>query len=286
MIPAHKRRRLLTCCAKCLGGMPVTSMLWVDHFGHSTAAAYFSGCDGGVSRPPYASLNVGLHVGDDAARVLENRRLVARSLGVRAGRVTYAEQVHGAGVAVVGRRETGAGAKRVQDAIGGVDALVTRERDVTLAVLAADCVPILLADPEAGVIGAAHAGWRGVTTGVAGAAIRAMTELGARADRVQAALGPAIRGCCYEVDAPVLDAIRHTYAAMGVPEPVWTVSARDAGRRMLDLIRVCTDQLTSQGVRADAIVDVSVCTHCMPGFFSHRRSGGRTGRHAGYVVLL
>lgn len=261
-------------------------MLWVDHFGRETAVACFSGRDDGFSLPPYDSKNVGLHVGDDPGRVLQNRRLVARSLGVRAGRVTYAEQVHGASVAIVGRRETGAGSGRAQDAAPGVDALVTRERGVPLAVLAADCVPILLADPEAGVVGAVHAGWRGVAAGVAIAAVRAMKEMGARPERMQAALGPAIRGCCYEVDGPVLDAMHRVYTAMGTPEPVWAVSPKDGTRRLLDLVQVCADQLKAEGVPADALVDVSVCTHCMPGFFSHRRSGGRTGRHAGYVYLL
>ena len=262
-------------------------MLWIDHFGGNAAIGYISGREGGVSAPPFASKNVGLHVGDDPAAVLENRRRVAAHLGVQPERVVYAEQVHGNRVAAVRRRHAGRGAHNCADAMPGVDALVTRDRGVVLAVLAADCLPVLLVDPDAGVLGAAHAGWRGAAAGVVVETVRAMTALGARIERIEAAFGPAIRGCCYEVDEPVLRAVRRSYelAAPG-RRTLFAASPAHPDRIMLDLPALCKDQLLSLGVREAGVVDVSICTHCMQGYFSHRRENGRTGRQGAYAALL
>ena len=265
----------------------MADMLWIDHFGNGAVVACFSGRDGGVSHAPYASKNLGLHVGDDPLAVLENRRKVARRLDTTADRITYAAQVHGAGVALVGRREIGRGARDLQDALPGVDALVTRAKGVALAVLAADCAPILLADADAGVVAAVHAGWRGATQGVALSALHSMMEQGARAQRVQVVIGPAIRGCCYEVDAPVAQAVHRAverFSPAGSP-PLAPLFSGDSGRSMLDIPALCRDQLVSAGVEARRIVDVGICTKCMPGYFSHRRDNGSTGRHGGFIGL-
>ena len=265
----------------------MADMLWIDHFGNGAVVACFSGRDGGVSRAPYASKNLGLHVDDDALSVLENRRRVARRLGMAANRITYAEQVHGAGVTVVGRREIGRGARDIKDALPGVDAMVTRAKGVALAVLAADCAPILLADADAGVVAAVHAGWRGAVQGVALSALHSMMEQGARAERVQVVIGPAIRGCCYEVDAPVVQAVQRAVERFSptCAAPFAPRLSGESGRSMLDIPALCRDQLASAGVEARKIVDVGICTKCMPGYFSHRRDKGSTGRHGGFIGL-
>ena len=265
----------------------MADMLWIDHFGSGSVVACFSGRDGGVSRGPYASKNLGLHVGDDPLAVLENRRKVARRLDTTADRITYAQQVHGSQAAAVGRGDVGRGAMELQDAVPGADALVTRVKGTALAILAADCAPLLMADAAAGVVSAVHAGWKGATGGVALSALRGMVEQGARPERVRVALGPAIRGCCYEVDAPVIQAVR-TAVSRFAPDcraPL-ARSAKGRGRSMLDIPTLCRDQLVSAGVLASSIVDVGICTQCMPGYFSHRRDNGQSGRHGGFIGLV
>lgn len=265
----------------------MADMLWIDHFGNGSVVACFSGRDGGVSQAPYASKNLGLHVGDDPRAVLENRRKVARRLDTTPDRITYAAQVHGSGAALVLRKDVGRGAQELQDAVPAVDALVTRVRGAALAVLAADCAPLLLTDADAGVVAAVHAGWRGATQGVVLTALHSMVEQGARPERVRVALGPAIRGCCYEIDAPVVKAVRKAVGqfAPACRAPL-TPSENGRDRSMLDIPALCRDQLVSAGVEARQIVDVGICTQCMPGYFSHRRDGGKTGRHGGFIGLV
>src|SRR5437763_3009338 len=146
---------------------------------------------GGRSHAPYDSFNLGDHVGDDPAAVAANRERVARELGVGGDRLVWMSQVHGTGVAVVDGPQEGPAPV--------VDALVTATPGLVLCVLVADCVPILLTDPVAGVVAAVHAGREGVRQGVLPAALSAMASLGARARNVTALLGPAVCGACYEV---------------------------------------------------------------------------------------
>lgn len=245
--------------------------------------ALFSRTDGGVSREPYATLNVGLHVGDDLTAVLTNRARLAAEAGLPERRIAYAEQVHGSRVSVVGPADVGRGSQSLDDAVPGVDALVTRDADVGVAILAADCVPILLADPVAGVVAAAHAGWRGATSGIVSSTVAAMVTQGADPTRLVAALGPAIRGCCYEVDRPVITAVENAYRRFAPGQRGALVRGRTRLHAQLDLPTLCRHELISQGVRDARILDVAVCTHCMGGQFSHRRSAGPTGRHAALI---
>lgn len=147
---------------------------------------------GGVSRGIYASLNCGLGSGDDAAAVLENRSRAMAAFGLAESALATAYQVHSARVALVERAWS-------HDGRPQVDGLVTRRPGVALGVLAADCTPVLLADPEARVVGAAHAGWRGAFAGIVEATIEAMESLGARRAAIRAAIGPSIAKDSYEV---------------------------------------------------------------------------------------
>src|SRR3954453_13675469 len=146
---------------------------------------------GGRARSPYDSFNLGDHVGDDPADVAANRSRVARELQVPEDRLVWMSQVHGTGVAVVGGPQEGP--------VPATDALVTATPGLVLCVLVADCVPVLLADHETGVVAAVHAGREGVRQGIVPAALSAMASLGARARHVTALLGPAVCGSCYEV---------------------------------------------------------------------------------------
>lgn len=150
--------------------------------------------DGGLSTGIYAGLNCGVGSRDDTALVLENRARVARALGAKSTDIVTLYQVHSAdALAVDGPVD--------RNALPKADAVVTRTRGLAIGVLTADCTPVLLADSEAGVVGAAHAGWRGAASGVLEAAVAAMEELGAERGRIAAAVGPTISQAAYEVGA-------------------------------------------------------------------------------------
>jgi polyphenol oxidase len=166
---------------------------------------------GGVSSGPYATLNLSLSVGDDPGCVLANRRRLAAGFGASPEDFVFARQVHGAGVRVVGAADRGSGAFCLDDAIAGADALVTGTPGVVLAILTADCVPIVLHDPVAGVLACVHAGWRGTVAGVSAAAVVAMRALGSRPSDVIAGIGPAIAAARYQVGPDVHQAVTHAF---------------------------------------------------------------------------
>src|SRR6185437_586284 len=157
---------------------------------------------GGVSSGPYESLNLSLSVGDDPGCVLENRHRLATAFGAAPGDFVFARQVHGAGVAVVAEADRGSGAFALGDAVDDTDALVTTSPEVVLAILTADCVPIVLHDPVAGVLACVHAGWRGTVAGVTAATLAAMQGLGTRPSDVVAGIGPAVGADRYQAGVP------------------------------------------------------------------------------------
>ncbi len=234
------------------------------------AAGAFSTRAGGVSAPPFDGLNLGQHVRDDEGRVAANRDLLARALGVSGDRLVFAQQVHGREVATVER----ASSRGRGPGVEGVDALVTATPDLVLVVLAADCLPVLLSDPAAGVVAVAHAGRAGLAGGVLQATLQAMQALGARPDRTHAVLGPAACGRCYELPAALADEV-------GAAVPGSRTTTR-RGTPAIDLTAGAAGLLRAAGVLVSA---VGGCTLEQPDrFFSYRRDGV-TGRHAGVVSL-
>ncbi|WP_371580932.1 peptidoglycan editing factor PgeF [Streptomyces sp. NBC_01314] len=235
----------------------------------NVSGAHFAFTDrwGGVSAAPYEELNLGGAVGDDAGAVTTNRELAAKSLGLEPDRVVWMNQVHGADVAVVD-------APWGSDDIPSVDAIATTRRGLALAVLTADCVPVLLADPVAGVAAAAHAGRPGMVAGVVPAAVRAMTELGADPARIVARTGPAVCGRCYEVP----EAMR---AEVATVEPA-AYAETSWGTPSVDVCAGVHTQLERLGVRDRE--QSPVCTLESRDHFSYRRDRA-TGRLAGYVWL-
>ena len=229
------------------------------------AAGWFTTRTGGVSAEPYASLNLGVHVDDEQQRVRTNRELVARAAGLDPDALVFAQQVHGAGVAVVDGPRAGA--------VEGVDALVTATPGLGLVVLAADCLPVLLSDARAGVVAAAHAGRQGLLAGVLQATVAAMRELGATPAATTAVLGPAACGACYEVPQEMADdAERRLPGSRGTTR---------AGTPSVDLVAGARAVLRTAGV--GAVSAVGGCTIEQPGrWFSYRRDP-TTGRHGGLV---
>jgi YfiH family protein len=232
--------------------------------------AAFTGRSGGVGAAPYDSLNLGGAVGDDPAAVRANRARVESALGLEPGRTVWMRQVHGADVRLVDAVPGPSG----DGFDGGVDAMVTAVPGLALAVLVADCAPVLLADPFARVVGAVHSGRPGTAAGVVPAAVRRMVELGAEPSRITAAIGPAACGGCYEVPADMRDEV-----AAAVPAARATTRKGTPG---LDIRAGIVAQLAGEGVTR-VQVDPR-CTIETPGLFSYRRDG-RTGRFAGYVWL-
>ncbi|MFK0247394.1 peptidoglycan editing factor PgeF [Amycolatopsis azurea] len=221
---------------------------------------------GGASRPPYDTFNLGDHVGDDAGDVYANRKRLAAELGLTEDRLAWMEQVHGRTATVVDGSET--------SAAEATDALVTAQTGLALVVLVADCVPLLLADAEAGVVAAVHAGRVGARVGVVPAAIEAMRSLGAEPARTEALLGPAICGDCYEVPADMAaDVEKH------VPGSACKTRKGTPG---LDLRAGLWRQLADLGVGKIG-VDPR-CTNEDKTLFSFRRDG-TTGRIAGITWL-
>ncbi|MGW3087927.1 peptidoglycan editing factor PgeF [Streptomyces sp. NPDC001108] len=245
-------------------------MIVQHHERSSAGGAHFSFTDrwGGVSAAPYDELNLGGAVGDDSAAVLTNRERAARALGLDPARVVWMNQVHGRDVAVVD------GPWGDAAEIPAVDAVVTARRGLPLAVLTADCTPVLLADPVAGIVAAAHAGRPGLVAGVVPAVVEAMAGLGAEASRIVARTGPAVCGRCYEVPAGMRADVARTVPAAW-SETSWGTSA-------VDVTAGVHAQLEALGVvdrRASP-----VCTLESGDHFSYRRDRV-TGRLAGYVWL-
>jgi YfiH family protein len=235
----------------------------------STRSAHFAFTDrwGGVSTLPWGELTLGGAVGDSPEAVSANRGAAARALGLDPARVVWMRQVHGNAVSVV---DAPWGAREIPEG----DAVVTDRRGLALAVLVADCTPVLLADPEAGVIAAVHSGRPGLAAGAVPAAIEQMIALGAAAERITAATGPAACGSCYEVPAAMRDAVEA--AAPG------SAARTSWGTPAVDVPAGVRAQLEGAGVRE--IIQSDVCTIESPDHYSYRREG-RTGRQAGYVWL-
>jgi YfiH family protein len=232
---------------------------------------------GGVSGGLYASLNGGVGSGDAAAHVAENRARMAAAVGVEPHRFVTAYQIHSPQVVV-------AEAPWTADARPRADAIVTRMRGLAIGVTTADCGPVLFADPDARVIGAAHAGWRGALAGVVEAAVEAMERLGAERRRIRAGLGPMIRQSNYEVGP---DLIARFAAEDPASNRFFAPAARD-GHASFDLAGYICARLVRAGVRQ--VEDVGLCTYAdADRFFSFRRTTHRAepdyGRHVNAIAL-
>ncbi len=198
--------------------------------------------------------------------------LLERAAGIQA--VHALRQVHGNDVQVL-RSAARPGAPAVGDA------LVTRFPGTAVAIKAADCVPVLLADPVSGAVAGAHAGWRGTLVRVVDAAVRALAaEAGAPPSRLRAVIGPAIRACCFEVGPEVVSAFR----AAGHDVERFAVRPQAAGRPHLDLVLANRLQLLAAGLPEHTIEDTGLCTRCEPAFHSYRREGPGVGRNWSVVV--
>jgi polyphenol oxidase len=234
--------------------------------------------DGGVSAGVYATLNLSFSVGDEPGNVVENRRRAAAAIGAGLGDLVFARQVHGAAVRVVTGADRG-GAAAPGGTVGDADALVTGEPGPVLAVLVADCVPVVLYDPRARVLACVHAGWRGTVARAPGAALAAMETLGARPTDVRAGIGPAIGPDRYQVGAEVADAARSAFGPRPFLRPDGT------GAWLFDLWAANRFLLREGGVPDRNIHVAGVPTGPDPGLFFSDRTARPCGRFAALARL-
>jgi hypothetical protein len=232
---------------------------------------------GGVSEGIYATLNGGIGSDDAPDKVAENRARMAGALGVVPARLLTPYQIHSPEVVVADQPWTHAGRPRA-------DAIVTRNRGLAIGVSTADCGPLLFADSEAGVIGAAHAGWRGALTGVIEVTLAAMVKLGAQRERIKVALGPTIRQPNYEVGPEFVD----RFQSADVDNARFFTASERAGHAMFDLTGYIADRVQRAGVAG--FEDLGLCTYAEPDrFYSYRRTTQRGepdyGRHISAIAL-
>lgn len=251
---------------KQVGGVFYYSFPHMEGWSDLTQAVF--GRLGGVSQGDFASLNLSFAVEDDHDRVRANRAIAARTVGWGSDRYVSARQVHGRRAVHV-----------VRDMAGGpdlpeTDVLVTAEPGVLLLLKFADCVPVILWDPVARVVGIAHAGWRGTVAGAPAAAVEMMVErFGSNPGDILAGIGPSIGPCCYHIGPDVEKAVSQVFAGVGV------LHDSGAGDVRLDLWAANAETLMRSGVSEERIATSGICTRCHSDlFFSHRASGGAAGR--------
>ncbi|GGE41426.1 laccase domain protein YlmD [Pullulanibacillus camelliae] len=244
----------------------------------------FTSRNGGYSPDPYASFNMGYHVGDAAEAVTNNRLKLGECLHISTDQWVTPEQVHGNTVLRVTKEQGGQGALDLESAISSCDGLYTTDRDLLLTACFADCVPVFFYSKKTPVVGIAHAGWKGTAGEIVGQMVKAwQRDFVLDPKEMMAVIGPSIGKCCYEVDARVIEAI-HALSAIDTSS---AIEDKTAGKYMLDLKLVNKLILQKYGLLEENISLSHYCTGCRTDlFYSHRMENGRTGRMLGYIALL
>lgn len=248
---------------------------WADQ---GNLAAGFTTRNGGSSRPPFNSLNLGFGSGDQPAQVDANRGALARAFGLEPHLLLTVNQVHGSEILVIDQPNPEVSHFQRVDS----DAIIINQRNILVGILVADCFPVILYDRKHHAAGVIHLGWRGTACGLLGRTVAAMQEIfGCQPGDLCAAVGAGIAAHSYEVDRPVRDAFRQ-----GTDQ--WGRIAKEVslGRWQLDLQASILLQLDGAGIDRKAVDVVTECTCChKETFFSYRRDKGRTGRQMGFVLL-
>ena len=248
----------------------------------STLISYphgFSTRTGGVSAGIYKSLNLGMNRGDEPANVKENYHRFLKSCGIDEEKFVCGQQVHGNNVMIVGRED--ARKPYGYDALFQADGYVTSASQVPLVIFIADCIPLLLADEEAGVVAAVHSGWRSTVLDIEREAVNKMESLGASREHIKACIGPAIGRCCFEVGEEVIEEVDRLLK--GDASDLY--DKKDNGKYMLDLKGVVKRSMLNTGLSEKNIEIVNDCTMCTPDkYWSHRYTGGNRGSQAAVIM--
>ena len=240
----------------------------------------------GVSKPPFDSLNLALHVGDEPENVIANRKKFVQSLGFKLSDIVTPNQVHGEKIFRVDENYRGCGCKNYADSIPETDALITNVPKLPLMLCFADCVPIFFVDVENRAIGLAHGGWRGTFKKIAAKTLLKMgDEFGTRPENCLIGIAPSIGACCYEVGGEVLDKCKIAF-----PKNVDELLIERDGKIFLDLWRANVVQLLEIGACEENIDVANECTCCNDGWYfsyraAHKKNLDRTGRIAALIAL-
>ncbi|GAB3793603.1 peptidoglycan editing factor PgeF [Virgibacillus kimchii] len=239
--------------------------------------AGFTTRNGGGSKAPFDTLNIGLHVNDEKQSVLANRKLVVDDLSFSINDWVSGEQVHKTNVKQLDHENKGSGATSNADSIPDTDGLITNKKGILCTAYFADCVPLYFLDPKTEYIGIAHAGWKGTVNGMASEMVAALKERGVPAENLHVVIGPCISSSYYEVDNHVVRHISSKYRES-------SVTPRGNNRYLLNLKQLNVDILLQAGVLRNNIDITNYCTYKdRELFFSHRRDEGKTGRMAGFI---
>lgn len=234
---------------------------------------------GGVSKPPYESLNTGMMVGDEREAVLENRRLIAEWAGLTPEKGILPQLTHSNHVAIVTGEDAGRGYAFPETIIKDTDALITREKELLLVVTLADCTPVFLYDRENQVIAVAHSGWKGTIGRIAENTLLKMKDnFGTKPENVYAGIGVTIGECCYEVSESLATEFEKEFGS----EVIHQVE----NQSFLNLTLSSKIQLLQSGVPEKNIETAGICTACnVNTYFSHRKERGLTGRFCAVIAL-
>ncbi len=217
---------------------------------------------GGVSKPPYDTLNLALHVEDNFADVEQNRAILATKIGAK--NLVFMEQIHGTNIEIITHKKS--------YTVSKTDAMITDMKGVALCVMVADCIPVLLCDKKREVIAVAHAGRNGVKLKIVNKTVQKMAEkFSCKLENIEIYMGASIKSCCYEVKKDATDGFEKYLHVEGE-------------KIHLDIVSKCRDDLLKLGIKEQNIEISSICTCCNRDYFSYRRDG-KTGRFCGVIVL-
>lgn len=250
---------------------------------HEKINHFISNRKGGLSKPPYQSLNIGFNTADEEEVILQNRKILGESLDIPMFRFTLADQTHSGNVTVVTADMKGRGAQERADSIKDSDGLITNVPGICLVTMMADCVPVILYDPVKGVIGVSHAGWRGIIRKVTKNTVARMKrEFGSKPDDIIAGIGPSIGPCCYEIGKDVEEAVKGAFDKTNM----LLLKKAKKEKKHLDLWKANMDQLTDSGIPLENIECSEICTSCdSKTYFSSREGIGITGRFAAGIMI-
>lgn len=228
-----------------------------------------------MAKHPYSQWNLCDYVGDDALAVMNARITLAMQLGIDVEQLIIPQQTHSTHVAVIDRNFLQADMQRQYDSLKGVDALVSRERGICIGVNTADCVNVVLIDPEEGVTGVAHAGWKGTAARIVKTTVQAMQRLGAKPERIYAAFGASICPDCFEVGNEVVE----HFGKLGWNTTKIMHRNPTTGKAHIHLIEACKLTLQESGLKPEHMSQTGECTRCQSEkYFSARRLGVNSGR--------
>jgi YfiH family protein len=239
---------------------------------------------GGYSQAHLQRLNLSLNVQDDTESVIKNRVALAKAVGFSPDSYCFANQVHSPNISLISNQDRGRGMYDYQDCIKATDALITKEKNICLIALGADCVPILFFDPQKKVIAAAHAGWRGTVQKIAAlTAQRMKNEFNCHYENILVCIGPCISAKNYEIGTEVENAVKEAFGA----EDKYLIMNELTNRKHFDLVYANTQQLIDLGLQAKNIIASGFCTFDNSDlFFSSRKDSGKTGRFGAGIMLV